>query len=218
MTMSIMASMKKYSGFSSERYLRYFAFHFFMHQIQKGRVVEFEMLDNTGEIRKFKLASELGTRYLPRLPVPIEGIRDSANVSWKMLEDNIGYICVRRIRPDLEAALDKAVSELKNARGLIVDVRGNTCARLTRSTPVNCRRKKHQMNLAPKSPLHRDRTSFLCCSRRKGAIKASEKGVFCLTGRDLCYMQSRRCRPFDSAEDNISDAAPVDPGGSVMTC
>ncbi|HLB72538.1 MAG TPA: S41 family peptidase [Sedimentisphaerales bacterium] len=44
----IMARMKKYGAFSSERHLRYFAFHFFMRQMQKGRVVEFEMLDNTG--------------------------------------------------------------------------------------------------------------------------------------------------------------------------
>jgi len=121
-----MAKMKKYGGFSSDRNLRYCAFHFFMRQMEKGRVVDFEMIDNTGEARKFKLASEFGTQYLPRLPVPKEGIRDSANVSWKMLDDNIGYIYVRRIREGLEPALDKAVNELKDANGLIVDVRGNT--------------------------------------------------------------------------------------------
>ena len=121
-----MARLKKYGGFSSERHLRYYAFHFFMQQMEKGQVVEFEMLDNAGEARKFKLASELGGRYLPRLPVPIAGIRDSANVSWKMLDDNIGYIYVRRIREGLEPALDKAVCELRDASGLIVDVRGNT--------------------------------------------------------------------------------------------
>ena len=121
-----MARLKRYSGFSSERYLRYYAFHFFMRQMEKGQVVEFEMLDNAGEARKFKLASELEGRYLPRLPVPIAGIRDSANVSWKMLENQIGYIYVRRIQDGLEKALDKAVSELKDANGLIVDVRGNT--------------------------------------------------------------------------------------------
>jgi len=121
-----MARLKKYGGFSSERCLRYHAFHFFMRQMEKGRVVEFEMIDNTGQPRKFNLASDLGSRYLPRLPVPTEGIRDSANVSWKMLDDNIGYIYVRRIRDGLEPALDKAVSQLKDANGLIVDVRGNT--------------------------------------------------------------------------------------------
>jgi hypothetical protein len=121
-----MARLKKYSGFSSERYLRYFAHHCFMRQMLKGRVVEFEMLDNTGEARKFQLASDLKERYLPRLPVPKDGIRDSADVSWKMLADEIGYIYVRRIRPGLETVLDKAVNDLKDARGLIVDVRGNS--------------------------------------------------------------------------------------------
>lgn len=121
-----MARLKKYGGFSSERYLRYFAFHFFMRQMKKDRIVEFDMLDNTGEIRTFKPASELGERYLPRLPVPINGIMDSANVSWKMLDDNIGYIYVRRIRDGLEPAMDKAVNELRDANGLIIDVRGNT--------------------------------------------------------------------------------------------
>jgi len=129
-----MAKMKKYGGFSSERYLRYRAFHFFMRQMQKGRVVEFEMIDNTGEAYKFKLASELGGRYLPRLPVPKEGIRDSANVSWKMLDNNIGYIYVRRIREGLEPAMDKAVSDLKDVNGLIVDVRGNTGGGFERRT------------------------------------------------------------------------------------
>ncbi|MHC4744319.1 MAG: S41 family peptidase [Planctomycetota bacterium] len=129
-----MARLKKYGGFSSERYLRYFAFHFFMRQMDEGRIVEFEMLDNAETTHKFQLPSDLKGRYLPRLPLPIEGIRDSANVSWKMLADNIGYIYVRRIRDGLETALDRAVSDLKNARGLIVDVRGNTGGGFDRKT------------------------------------------------------------------------------------
>jgi C-terminal processing protease CtpA/Prc len=43
-----------------------------------------------------------------------------------MLEGNIGYIYVRRITSDLIEKLDEAVGELKDARGLIVDVRGNS--------------------------------------------------------------------------------------------
>jgi carboxyl-terminal processing protease len=105
-----------------------------MRQLDEGRIVEFEMLDTAGTAHKFKLPSDLKGRYLPRLPVPIEGIRDSANVSWKMLSDNIGYIYVRRIRDGLETALDRAVSDLKDARGLIVDVRGNTGGGFDRKT------------------------------------------------------------------------------------
>ena len=43
-----------------------------------------------------------------------------------MLGDRIGYIYVRRIRNDLITSLDQAVGKLRNARGLIIDVRGNS--------------------------------------------------------------------------------------------
>ena len=43
-----------------------------------------------------------------------------------MLDDQIGYVRVRRMRADLIAQLDQAIGELKDARGLIVDVRGNS--------------------------------------------------------------------------------------------
>ena len=42
------------------------------------------------------------------------------------MDNGIGYLHVRRIRDDLIPRLDKAVAELKNARGLIIDVRGNS--------------------------------------------------------------------------------------------
>jgi C-terminal processing protease CtpA/Prc len=129
-----MARMKEYAGFSSERQLRYVAHHFFMRQMEKGKVVRFEMLDTEGKTHEFDLASALGARYLPRLPVPREDIRDSVDVSWTMLDDKTGYIYVRRIRDGLEASLDKAVSELKGARGMIVDVRGNTGGGFERAT------------------------------------------------------------------------------------
>jgi C-terminal processing protease CtpA/Prc len=38
----------------------------------------------------------------------------------------IGYIYVRRIQGDLLDRLDRAVGELKDARGLVIDVRGNS--------------------------------------------------------------------------------------------
>ena len=58
--------------------------------------------------------------------MPIEGINDSASVAWKVLDDNVGYLRVRRIKPDLPEQLDAAVAALKNTRGLIIDVRGNS--------------------------------------------------------------------------------------------
>ncbi|MCK4790321.1 MAG: hypothetical protein KAV87_41675, partial [Desulfobacteraceae bacterium] len=115
-----------YIGYSSERYMRYHAYRFFVRQKEKGAVVKLEMLDDKGQVHNFELPATLGVRYLPRLPVPNSGIRDSADISWKMLDDNIGYIYVRRIRSNLISSLDKAVGELKDARGLVIDVRGNS--------------------------------------------------------------------------------------------
>lgn len=115
-----------YIGYSSERYMRYHAYRFFVRQKEKGAVVKLEMLDDKGQVHNFELPATLGVRYLPRLPVPNGGIKDSADISWKMLDDNIGYIYVRRIRSNLISSLDKAVGELKNASGLVIDVRGNS--------------------------------------------------------------------------------------------
>jgi C-terminal processing protease CtpA/Prc len=84
------------------------------------------MKDTQGRAIQFSLPATCGVRYLPRLPVPISGINDSGSVCWKMLDDQIGYIYVRRIRSDLIPLLDRAVSQLQNARGLVIDVRGNS--------------------------------------------------------------------------------------------
>jgi C-terminal processing protease CtpA/Prc len=121
-----MKQAAKYVGFSSRRLLAYQAARWFPRQMHKGDEITLEMEDPSGEVRRFELQAICPVRYLPRLPVPIQGISDSANVSWKMLEGNIGYIYVRRIRRDLIEQLDRAVEDLKNARGLIVDVRGNS--------------------------------------------------------------------------------------------
>ncbi len=121
-----MNGLRRYQGYSSERYLRYQAARFFPRQMQRGATVSVEMQTVDGTKSEFDLPAVMEVRYLPRLPVPIEGVSDSANVSWTMLEGNIGYIYVRRIRQDLIERLDQAVGELKGAAGLIVDVRGNS--------------------------------------------------------------------------------------------
>ncbi len=121
-----MNQIKKYAGYSSDRYLRYHAHRFFIRQKERGTIVKLEMLDGDGEVHSSELPANLGVRYLPRLPVPKAGINDAGSVSWKTLDGQIGYIYVRRIRGDLIELLDKAVGELKDARGLIVDVRGNS--------------------------------------------------------------------------------------------
>ena len=123
---SWMKEVSRYVGYSSRRYLRYQAARMFCRQMTKGQEVkvEFELVD--GKRVTYELPCTIGVRYLPRLPVPISGIADSRNVSWTSLDGNIGYVYVRRIRSDLVDQLDRAVQELKDARGIIVDVRGNS--------------------------------------------------------------------------------------------
>lgn len=117
---------KEYIGFSSDRLLRYQASRWFTRQKDKNAAVKLVAIAPAGTRHEFSMMATLDVRYLPRLPVPIEGISDSANVSWTELEDGIGYIYVRRIRNDLIDDLDRAVGQLQTAAGLIIDVRGNS--------------------------------------------------------------------------------------------
>jgi len=115
-----------YIGYSSDRALRYDAARFFMRQMTRGEPVKIVLEDPDGKQIGVDLPAAYGVRYLPRLPVPIEGINDSADVAWKKLDDNVGYIYVRRIRTGLEDSLDHALRELGEMHGLIIDVRGNS--------------------------------------------------------------------------------------------
>ena len=121
-----MTQTKKYTGYSSDRYLRYHAMRWFFRQYDQGTTVSLDMKDPSEHPFHFELPAGLGVRYLPRLPVPLIGIPDSRDTGWVMLEHDIGYIYVRRIRDKLIQDLDQAVGELKNAQGMIIDVRGNS--------------------------------------------------------------------------------------------
>lgn len=116
----------KYSGYSSDRYLRYHAARWFIRQMDEGTTITLVMEIPDSSKSEFRLPATLGVRYLPRLPVPIKGISDSRDLSWTMLSDNIGYIYVRRIRNNLIENMDNAVKDLQNARGIVIDVRGNS--------------------------------------------------------------------------------------------
>jgi len=122
-----MGALRRWYGFSSERQLRYEAFRVFARREVRGTIVRLELEGpDEGAVRSVEIIADLEPRALPRLPVPIAGIPDSASVSWKRLEGEIGYLRVRRISPDLVERLDKAVGALEGVRGLVVDVRGNT--------------------------------------------------------------------------------------------
>ena len=121
-----MEQQRTYIGYSSERALRYDAAKGFCRQMKQGDVVKIETEDVAGKKHAFELPATLGIRYLPRLPVPIEGVDDAGAVETKALGDGIGYIYVRRIKPDLPQALDAALKQLGEIKGLILDVRGNS--------------------------------------------------------------------------------------------
>jgi carboxyl-terminal processing protease len=98
----------------------------FLRRKTRGEMMALELEDTAGGRREFTLAATLGVRYIPRLPVPIRGVRDAADVAFTDLGEGIGYIRVRQMRADLPEALDNALRELGQARGLIIDVRGNS--------------------------------------------------------------------------------------------
>ena len=116
----------KYWSYSSQQYLRYSAARSFIRQMNRRENVELIMTDPKGKTHDFKIPATLGSRYLPRLPVPIKGIIDDESVSWTMLKNKVGYVYVRRIKSDLIDSLDEAVDDLSRANGLIIDVRGNS--------------------------------------------------------------------------------------------
>ncbi len=121
-----MIRLRRYSGFSCDRILRYQTARWFVRQAERNATVTIEIEDTDGSVRSFRLSASMDVRYLPRRPVPIRGISDSSNVDWTMLDGQIGLIYVRRIRNDLIRKLDQAVGELNDARAIIVDVRGNS--------------------------------------------------------------------------------------------
>lgn len=116
----------RHYGYSSNNVLTYDAVRGFLDQPHKGDLVRVELETPDGTKLAMQLRADQGPRYLPRLPVPRQGIADSRDVSWKKLDDNIGYIYVRRIRDGLEDSLDDAIRHFKGVAGIIIDVRGNS--------------------------------------------------------------------------------------------
>lgn len=123
---NVMLQLNRYTGYSSDRYLMYHAAQMLPRQTEKDARVCLVLKDGEGKEREIKIPATLGLRYLPRLPVPIRGIDDDGPVSWTMLEDKVGYIYVRKMNSSLNNSLDQAVKDLSRAKGLIIDVRGNS--------------------------------------------------------------------------------------------
>lgn len=122
-----MREQRQYVGYSSERYLRYDAVRLFHRQAERGAKVSLVLEDPDGRRKTVDLKAEGRGWYIPRLPVPRDGVEDGgADVQWMRLKNGPGYLQVRRMRQGLEVSLDQAIASLGNIKGLILDVRGNS--------------------------------------------------------------------------------------------
>ena len=73
--------------------------------------------------RKVTLATAHGTR---EVDVPLHPSPDEPDVAWRALSDNLGYIRISTFADDGSVAkFDQGLAELKDTRGLILDVRRN---------------------------------------------------------------------------------------------
>jgi C-terminal processing protease CtpA/Prc len=120
-----MTLLREWSGYSSERPLRYDAVRAILLRAEEGTVVELSLVAPDGAEHELALAADRAGLRPPRLPVPVPGVSDRPNVSWTRLAGGVGYIRVRRMREDLIPRLDAAVAELQDARGIVIDARGN---------------------------------------------------------------------------------------------
>ncbi len=181
-----------YVGYSSDRCLRYDAARMFLRRHRRGEVVRLWVQDLQGKSREFELTADRGIRYIPRLPVPIEGISDSAAVSWKRLDDDIGYLYVRRIRGNLPELLDRATAGLKGIRGLIIDVRGNSGGGFDGDRALR--------NFRPNDPAEPGRPRYL----GPIAILIDERCISAGEGWASWFVANKRARLFGAATAGAS--------------
>ena len=118
--------LSTFYGYSSDRCLRYDAVRSFAAQPRRGAVVHLMLESPDGHPWAADVACDCGGRYVPRLPVPREGVGDSDDCSSTTLAPGVGYVYVRRTGPNLIPDLDAAVRNLGPIRGLVIDVRGNS--------------------------------------------------------------------------------------------
>jgi carboxyl-terminal processing protease len=186
--------LKKYYGYSSERALRYDAVRDCVRQQKRGALVSIALDDVEGKRKTVEAAALLSIRYLPRLPVPRRGIGDSAALSWVMLENQIGYIYVRRVLQGLEAGLDRAITDMPGMKGLIIDVRGNSGGGFETSTAFQNFDLASRSSADSKRPLYRGPIALLIDER---TISAGE-------GWASWFIANKRARVFGTTTAGAS--------------
>jgi C-terminal processing protease CtpA/Prc len=189
-----MTLLKKYYGYSSDRALRYDAVRNCVRQQKRGATVSLILEDVEGKKKSIDAASLLPIRYLLRLPVPRRGIGDSAALSWAMLENQVGYIYVRRVLQGLEAGLDRAIADMPGMKGLIIDVRGNSGGGFETSTAFQNFDLASRSSVDSKRPLYRGPIALLIDER---TISAGE-------GWASWFIANKRARVFGTTTAGAS--------------
>ncbi len=161
-----MQHQRRYVGYSSDRYLKYDAARWFLRQPHRGDTVTLELEDVDGRRFTALLKAEGRGWYIPRLPVPRQGIEDGgADVQCVRLEDGIGYIHFRRMRQGLEVSLDQALNALGELKGLVIDVRGNSGGRFDDRTAFRNFDVSPARAAAPHRPLYKGPIAMLIDER-----------------------------------------------------
>lgn len=120
-----MSDWNRYYGFSSPRALRYTAARQMIMAEEEGETITLEVATVDGRTQTFELIAATQGAGGPRRPVPVAGTNEWDTVSWAKVDDDIGYIYIRRIDDRLVPGLDAAVGGLGAIRGLVIDLRGN---------------------------------------------------------------------------------------------
>lgn len=185
------ATLSKWVGYSSARRARYDAVRGF-HRHAQDEFVIFEMTTPDGVAQGFRVPATMEPRYVPRLPVPIEGIRDTADLSFKRLDDDTGYIYVRRIRADLAPGLDAALEAMPGITRLVIDVRGNTGGGFDRA--------EAHVNFDPDAPAELGRPRF----DGPIALLIDARCVSAGEGWASWFVATKRARLFGEATNGAS--------------
>ena len=153
-----------------------------------------ELQSPDGSSQPIETTADLGWRYIPRLPVPRDGINDSANVSWKMLDHRIGYIYVRRIQTGLEKSLDQALKDFGDIDGLILDIRGNSGGGFDDQTAIR------NFDLSPNDTTKPQRLRY----RGKIAMLIDERTISAAEGWASRFVANKRARFFGTTTAGAS--------------
>lgn len=192
-----MKAVSQYSGNSSERVLRYYGARQFLYQQRRGSMVSLILEDPSGKRLTVEIPADYdGDRFLQRLPILPTGITDADNISWTHLPDNIGYIHLHRIRDGLEEEIDAALRDIGQARGLIIDVRGNTGGGFDEERALRNFDLSPQDSAEPQRPRYRGPIALLI---DEGCISAGE-------GWSSWFIANHRAKVFGTTTAGASSA------------